>query len=86
MVPISVQIESNKKIDLKILNYFNQSRVVKSHGTWPHDLQKKGLGKLNTKKVQTGMQSVTYSFRNITALGIIDIINQLLCGTTFFCI
>ena len=33
------------------------------------------------KKVQTGMQSVMHSFRDITALSIIDIINQLLRAT-----
>ena len=43
---------------------------------------KKGSGDTQyKKKVQTRMQSVTYLFRNITALSIIDIINQLLRAT-----
>jgi len=33
---------------------------------------------LNAKKIQTGMQSVTYPFCNITTLNIIDIVDELL--------
>ena len=44
-----------------------------------YDPQKTGLGKLNTKK--RGMQSVTCLFCNVTALNIIDIVDELLRAT-----
>ena len=75
-VPISAHIGSNEKIDLNILTSQGLRSLAAPD---PMTLKKKGSGETQyKKKVQTGMQSVIYSFRNITALSIIDIINQLL--------
>ena len=70
-----------KMDDVKIFNFaFRNIRKVSLAAPDPTTLKKRS-GETQYKKVQTGMQSVTYSFRNIIALSIIDIINQLLRAT-----
>ena len=63
--------------------YLPESCITRSSlaAPGPTTLKKRVWGNSIQKKAQTGMQSVTYSFLNITALSIIDIINQLLRAT-----